>query len=259
MWTGSRKAAGKKGSGNVVKYCSDRCRGRKPGAVDRQIESTFVALLNGEDERAIKKPAVKGDPRILVTCDEVEQLTFGGSILTKRRNRRQKNRDLRRGLDEGDEWKSVDMVDEGDGSTSDDDDQSDTADHDQVPDQQGGVSLTSDNNEHSTNNSNDANQQSSVESTRIASKQRQDGQDEAEKREMVRRAARRGVVFGFTVPNDTVQTSKPSRSKKRKPKEEEAEEDPPAERKKFCEAIMRGSVVEPSYAKGNWAIRWREE
>jgi hypothetical protein len=31
-----------------------------------------------------------------------------------------------------------------------------------------------------------------------------------------------------------------------------------SEARRKCEALMNGSVVEPSFAKGNWAIRWRE-
>ena len=30
------------------------------------------------------------------------------------------------------------------------------------------------------------------------------------------------------------------------------------ERRKKCEAVMNGQVVEASYAKGEWGIRWRE-
>ncbi|KAF2222931.1 hypothetical protein BDZ85DRAFT_296179 [Elsinoe ampelina] len=30
------------------------------------------------------------------------------------------------------------------------------------------------------------------------------------------------------------------------------------ERRKLCEAVMRGEIVEPSFAKGEWGVRWRE-
>ncbi|CCF41471.1 hypothetical protein CH063_11737 [Colletotrichum higginsianum] len=62
---------------------------------------------------------------------------------------------------------------------------------------------------------------------------RAEGQRRAHEREMVRCAARRGVVFGFLVDG---------RDERRK-----------------CEAVMQGKVVEPSYAKGDWAVRWRED
>jgi hypothetical protein len=50
---------------------------------------------------------------------------------------------------------------------------------------------------------------------------------------MVRKAARRGCAFGFVV-------------------------DGAGERRK-CEAVMKGVVVEASFAKGEWGIRWREK
>lgn len=72
---------------------------------------------------------------------------------------------------------------------------------------------------------------------------RQQGQKRAEEREMVRRAARRAVVFGFPSNQTEVATQNqlPGDQSRRK-----------------CEAVMNGQVVEPSFAKGNWAIRWRE-
>jgi hypothetical protein len=61
---------------------------------------------------------------------------------------------------------------------------------------------------------------------------RRQGQKRAKEREMTKCAARRGVVFGFSVGEDG--------------------------EKRLCEAVMSGKVVEPSFAKGDWAIRWRE-
>lgn len=60
---------------------------------------------------------------------------------------------------------------------------------------------------------------------------RERGMQKAKEREMVRRAARRGVAFGF-----------------------ELEEG----KKRSVEAIQRGRVVESSFAKGEWGVRWRE-
>lgn len=62
---------------------------------------------------------------------------------------------------------------------------------------------------------------------------RRQGQKRAKEREMTKCAARRGVVFGFSVNDDGGE-------------------------KRLCEAVMSGKVVEPSFAKGDWAIRWRE-
>jgi hypothetical protein len=63
---------------------------------------------------------------------------------------------------------------------------------------------------------------------------RLEGQRIAEEKELVKRAARRGCVFGFVV------------------------KDALPENRKMCEAIMNGNVVEPSFAKGDWCLRWRE-
>ena len=76
-----------------------------------------------------------------------------------------------------------------------------------------------------------------------SSEKRQEGQKRAEEREMVRRAARRAVVFGFPIAADE---TKPQF------------ESPPEAPRQKCEAVMSGKVVEPSFAKGNWSIRWRE-
>ena len=57
------------------------------------------------------------------------------------------------------------------------------------------------------------------------------GMQKAKEREMVRRAARRGVAFGF-----------------------ETEEG----KRRRVETVQRGRVVESSFAKGEWGVRWRE-
>lgn len=81
------------------------------------------------------------------------------------------------------------------------------------------------------------------------------GNKRAREREMVRRAARRAVVFGF--PLDQAESERPqSRGKgASKANQEALPEDAP---RRKCEALMNGQVVEPSFAKGNWSIRWRE-
>lgn len=57
---------------------------------------------------------------------------------------------------------------------------------------------------------------------------------------MVRKAARRGCAFGFVADGGTEEKGKKSE-------------------RRMCEAVMKGAVVEPSYAKGDWGIRWREK
>ena len=59
------------------------------------------------------------------------------------------------------------------------------------------------------------------------------GMQKAKEREMVRRAARRGVAFGFL---------------------EETGEG----KRRMVEAVQGGRVVESSFAKGEWGVRWKE-
>ncbi|KAI8611572.1 hypothetical protein BC830DRAFT_1068696 [Chytriomyces sp. MP71] len=60
------------------------------------------------------------------------------------------------------------------------------------------------------------------------------GMKRAKERERVKCAARRLVVHGFR-QNDSAQGGI-----------------------RFCEAVTEGRVVEPSFAKGDWGVRWRE-
>lgn len=64
---------------------------------------------------------------------------------------------------------------------------------------------------------------------------RLEGQRKAEEREQVRCAARRLVAFGYLINQG---------------KENE--------QRLLCEAVMKGEVVESSFAKGDWGVRWRE-
>lgn len=57
------------------------------------------------------------------------------------------------------------------------------------------------------------------------------GMQKAKEREMVRQAARRGVAFGFEMEDG---------------------------KRRNVEAVQRGRVVESSFAKGEWGVRWRE-
>lgn len=61
------------------------------------------------------------------------------------------------------------------------------------------------------------------------------GMRKAREREMVRRAGRRGVVFGFLVEG----------------------EDKGEKRRRMVDAVQGGRVVESSFAKGEWGVRWR--
>lgn len=243
-----------------MRYCSDRCRHRKPGPFDRKIENTIVNLLNATPESGLDKTAaasklVKGDRRIIVTCDEIEEIVFGSRHDPTKTFGRKKNRASRALGQEDEEWTSVDMVDSAD-SMSDHAEQASSTSGPQAgarvrppqieSDVNGGIGGEKGWAEHHTETSEEL-------------AKRQEGQRRAEEREMIRRAARRLIVFGHSTEADPRDTSKreakpQGRSKRVLNDKLPIQEDP----KRKCEALMNGAVVEPSFAKGNWAIRWRD-
>jgi hypothetical protein len=83
-----------------------------------------------------------------------------------------------------------------------------------------------------------------IEETEEMLEKRRQGQKRAREREMVRCAARRGVAFGFVSGEKCVNAA--------------GEKTADLDKKRLCEAVMAGKVVEPSFAKGDWSIRWRE-
>lgn len=99
---------------------------------------------------------------------------------------------------------------------------------------------------------------------------RLEGQKRAEERELVRCAARRLCAFGILVDGSVAvggARDKGTKGKggKGKGKGKAINDDGDGddgggqqECRRKCEAIMSGSVVEASYAKGDWGIRWRE-
>lgn len=184
---------------DIVKYCSAGCRKRRLGPLDKRIDSVILALLLGQKDSGIESIDVKsrlkkGDQRITIFCDEIEEIVF---------------------------QRSVDKVGISKAESEEDDNPYESSDED-AKDSQG-------------NHPNPTGPGSA--------EKRQEGQKRAEEREMIRRAARRAVVFGFSF--DQQQSSLPNENS-----------DPTTQRK--CEAIMNGKIVEPSFAKGNWAVRWRE-
>lgn len=258
----------------TVKYCSSRCRSHKPGKLDKEIERVFVALLDGTAEgeqgpgggaprgdkapkakkraEAAKKKA-KGDARILVSCDEVEKRLFGhedhddgdtaGSATSG-------------GSQHGDEDETLFSPSSHAPQTTqnnypyDDDPFTGTLD-----DPTGGGYIDGDilarlsvrsgtrirppQAVSQVNGSvgGEKGKAERIEETEAMLAKRRAGQRRARHREMVRCAARRGVVFGFGQGG--------------------GEDENNRERRK-CEAVMLGKVVEPSFAKGDWSIRWRE-
>ena len=95
---------------------------------------------------------------------------------------------------------------------------------------------------------------------------RRAGQKKAEEREFVRCVVRRAVVFGVEVEGweevgGNGGGAKKSKKGKGKRDADSEDEDVRSEAKprRKCEAVMSGQVVEPSFAKGDWSVRWRDE
>jgi hypothetical protein len=260
-----------------VKYCSDRCRHNKPGPVDRKIENTFVSLLESEeadtvngDVHATKSPsspskprrkAVKGDRRILVMCGAVEELVFGLHHDPEKVFGRRKNRASRALATADGEWKSVDMEDT-DGSLEDRDSESSGV-RVKNPKSTVGPVIRPPQTASEVNGSigGEKGWAERKEETLEDVEKRKAGQRRAEAREMVRRAARRACAFGLKVnapPNsagDGVSTSRRTSSRAQRDEVNDADA---CEQLRKCKAVMSGTVVEASFAKGDWAIRWRE-
>ena len=273
-----------------VKYCSDRCRHHKPASLDHQIEDTFVALLNGStpilplqaSDASVAEPSVekgaefpkpaqqkraKGDPRLVISCSTVEALVFGPRNDPNKVYGRKKNRAPRGIADQG-EWKSVDMEDrvsttdpESEESSEESNMDVETA-RDSVPFRAGRVRPPQSKSDVNGSVGGEKGWAERAEETEEATVKRKEGQRWVERREMVRSAARRGVVFGFVVEGDIGGGGerKATHKKGKKKTSEEAEEKAvePTEKRKKCEAIMNDVVVEPSFAKGEWGIRWRD-
>lgn len=285
--TPSKKAGSSNNNNNVVKYCSNRCRTRKAKPVDRQIERAIAALLDaapasGLEKTAAKSRVVKGDHRVVVTCDEIEEVFFGSRFDPEKVYGRRKNRRHRAigGADggEGKEWKSVDMVSDPEGSNTgtetgeeeDDDDvlsmDGSTFDEDEPLPQGGGIRIRPPQHEAEVNFSvgGERNKAEKIAESDADRDKRLQGARRAEEREMVRRAARRLIVFGIDVPKAETRVDSPQKSRKSarsnngKGRESASTDDEAEVEKKKAEALMNGVVVEPSFAKGNWSIRWRE-
>ncbi|KAM0327600.1 hypothetical protein ACHAQA_005893 [Verticillium albo-atrum] len=244
---GPSKAAAK--ANPEPKYCSSRCRSHKPGRLNRDIEHAFVRFLEGEEEIEGMQKA-KGEARLLVSCHLVEKHVFGDRADPEKVFGRRKNRasrviagksdeedegvDVRELRDDGEIDPGEEIIDEMLGL-----ERARSADFD--PTVSAGMSVRSGKRVRPPQAKSQVNgsiggekgKAERVEETDEMREKRNEGQKRAHERELVRCAARRGVVFGFVVEG---------REERRK-----------------CEAVMQGQVVEPSYAKGDWAVRWRED
>ncbi|KAI8937240.1 hypothetical protein NX059_006449 [Plenodomus lindquistii] len=290
----------------AVKYCSARCRNSKPGPIDRKIEATFAALLNGATPESLKEnsgadappkesangsakekdpfggkgekgekkhkkkgsKSSKGETRIILDCSTVEEIVFQREKDPEKVYGRRKNRKARFVVEKPEDWKSVDMVDkpalsQSDPTTSsqpehpdyssDEDSMTDSEDEreggvvlesakqpnpNQLPDEieygYGGGKIRPPQDQNDVNGSvgGEKGWAERIEETDEMKLKRREGQKRADEREAVRKAARRGCAFGFTVEGE--------------------------DEKRKCEAVMKGVVVEASFAKGEWGIRWRE-
>jgi hypothetical protein len=258
-WTdkcsGSRKST-KKESSHPVKYCSDRCRHRKVGPVDKKIEQTIAAILNDEEDSGVDQTGardrvVKGDRRLIVTMDEIEEIMFGSRFDPEKVYGRRKNRKSRVIGPGQDEWRSVDMETSSELSSEDDEDEGGTAIREKAgpkvrpPQTQSQINFSV---------GGERGRAEKIEESAADAEKRLEGQKRAEEKEMVRRAARRAVVFGLETDRSVFEP-KPGTKKAKRQQVDEGDEEP---FRRKAEALMQGSVVEPSYAKGNWSIRWRE-
>ncbi|KAI4148122.1 MAG: hypothetical protein LQ340_005229 [Diploschistes diacapsis] len=334
------------------KYCSARCRGNKPGEIDRQIEAVFVALLEGksaeeaglemmehrkerrdgvmlghEDDFAYLNTKIetgrrtktnpgprKVDGRNVVYSSVVEDIVFGNARALENIHR---NSQADKSLGDSTPGDCDDAIAECpdlsnsqadkllcDSTPGDCDDaiaecsdlsnnQSETAsshgnavnlehlesvstgvrrssiDWERILGPQG-VSIRQKQLEEPLSESTTSvksSQRGNSTSSKLAERQ-QTGQRLAEEREMVRRAARRGVVFGFLVSHEEQagrgqrHAAFGQRTGKRKQStrgqdEGHTQHDSQEQRRK-CEAVINRILVEPSFAKGDWGIRWRE-
>ncbi|KAK3937802.1 hypothetical protein QBC46DRAFT_442663 [Diplogelasinospora grovesii] len=227
------------GSREIKYYCSRRCRSSRPGRVDREIEAAFVRFLTGEEEvpgmgggmsskaKGKGKGRGKGDKRVLVPCDVVEEFVFG-------------------------ERKTNNNGDRADGKNgrnrTEDGDDGNTRDNNAIEaDIRSGTRIRPQQQVSEVNGSvgGEKGWAERIEETEAMKEKREEGQRRALEREMVRGAARRGVIFGFLLPGGHADKGDGIQGK--------------GENRRKCEAVMQGKVVEPSFAKGDWGVRWREE
>ena len=207
----------------------------------------------------------KGDPRIIVDCADVEAAVFGRRKDPEKVFGRKKNRAARGVQERPEDWRSVDMLDDppAQPAGTNENDSGAASDVRSVLEEGkdnvgllldptktfGGGKIRPPQEKSAVNGSvgGEKGWAERIEETEEMRLKRLDGRKKADEREMVRKAARRGCAFGFVVPQESDReklkgTTLPSMECRRK-----------------CEAIMKGAVVEASFAKGDWGIRWREK
>lgn len=249
-----------------VKYCSASCRGRKPGKVDREIEGAFLQFLQGEEKpsslnegnkraRKSKKGSggktAKGDQRLLISCDDVEKFVFGqtdGGASTAgsgSEDNHEGDGEDENGIATGTAIGATsseprDMVHNSGTLIDPIEDAMPYVDGDILARMsvRSGTRIRPPQSTSEVNGSvgGEKGRAERVDETDEMLEKRRQGQKKARQREMVRCAARRAVVFGLAAGDGQGEGK---------------------DRRK-CEAVMNGKVVEPSFAKGSWSIRWRD-
>lgn len=209
---------------------------------------------------------IKGEPRITVLCSTVEELVFGPRYDRESESERRKNR-AKRGVVERGEWKGTDMEDSPHETEKNDwDNQKGRGNQNRgstVQDEGPSVDIPgADKAEFSIIPIREC--PAKIEGLDKHREKKLEGQRMAEEREIVRCAARRLCVFGAAVFENSRRGENLGTGMKRelqKAASTKISDDAvtPCEKTKKCEAVVRGStVVEASFAKGDWGIRWRE-
>ena len=263
---GSRRVNSSKANASEVKYCSDKCKHHRPNHLDGSIENALLALLlnrdadggNAADNAKSRwsksgQKIKKGDPRIIVKMSDIETAVFGHMHNPEKVYGRNKNR-AKRGLPDPEEWRSVDMEERPPQEISNASITEYEASNDQdQPDTNANIINLPSNHVRPSQLHSDVNGSvggekgwaEKIDETPEMLQKRLEGQRKAENRETVRNVARRAVAFGLSVDSPLER----SRS---------SAEQPDKVRRK-CEALMNGNVVDPSFAKGDWSIRWRDD
>ncbi|KAF6219723.1 hypothetical protein HO133_003548 [Letharia lupina] len=233
---------------------------------------------------------VKGETRVTVSCAEIEALVFGVRHDPEKAYGRKKNR-ARRGAPEPKEWKPVDMEDKDDdaenpltvnpvdatNSSYSSETESDISATGQVDMISLRVRPPQSKSEVNGSIGGEKGWAEKITETPEMLEKRLEGQKRAEERELVRCAARRLCAFGVVVDDlvggedgrDSGGKGKGKEKGKGKGhgkgkqsvgllREDGDDGGGRQESRKKCEAVMSGNVVEASYAKGEWGIRWRE-
>lgn len=245
------------------------------------VEKALVALLEnrappppyksvqgeGQQSEAEKPQLVsaarkKGESRVLLPLSVLEEVVFGPRGDPERAYGRRRNRAFR-GVREDGQWRSVDMEGDSEGESVTRPEPISTwegAEDFEGDDLEleGGVQL-----ERKGWDDEMEELAAGDETPELAAKRRA-GQKKAEEREFIRQVVRRAVVFGLEVEGwEEVGGGAGSSKKGKKGKGRIAEEDEEATENEVkplrkCEAVMAGQVVEPSFAKGDWSVRWRD-